>query len=522
MKDFDDEDLEFDDDLPELDLSDLDLEDEDTEASDSKKYELKKYDESLDDSEDFAALIKAEAFKAIDTKDSKASVPSTAVLDEEESDAEYFDYNEEDFDEEEEKKPSTGKLVAKILLGVFLMLIIALAVTIITPGGRKYIFDLVGSWVHDNMNKTLETTTAPEDILPTGVHTEYDMPSIIPLDDPTPTEEVTGAVVRPATKYRSEDYVKTYLLFGIEEIGGAANTDAILLLSVNTMDNSLKLTSIMRDTFVDIPGYYSNKINSVYAHGMKTGETLGEKRLNGGKLLTEVIEQTFNIDITGFACVNFKNFQDIIDRLGGIDLELGSSEASYLRTTNYISNPAYRTVQAGWNHMNGNQVLGYCRVRKRATLGGANADYGRTLRHRRVINAVVQQYKSLPLTDMYSALKDILGYIITDLTEEDISTMLRNIVENKTFSLEQFRLPVDGMFKDSGKKGIFNGKYTVTYALTLDKYRDDNIKALHDFVFLDDKIAAENEGAAGSTDTAAPEGETTPTPVSAPDAQPAA
>ena len=122
MKDFDDEDLEFDDDLPELDLSDLDLEDEDTEASDSKKYELKKYDESLDDSEDFAALIKAEAFKAIDTKDSKASVPSTAVLDEEESDAEYFDYNEEDFDEEEkEKKPSTGKLVAKILLGVFLM-----------------------------------------------------------------------------------------------------------------------------------------------------------------------------------------------------------------------------------------------------------------------------------------------------------------------------------------------------------------------------------------------------------------
>jgi LCP family protein required for cell wall assembly len=367
------------------------------------------------------------------------------------------------------------------------------------------------------MNKTLETTTKPEDILPTGVDTEYDMPSIIPLDDPTPTEEVTGAVVRPATKYRSEDYVKTYLLFGIEEIGGAANTDAILLLSVNTMDNTLKLTSIMRDTFVDIPGYYSNKINSVYAHGMKTGETLGEKRLNGGKLLTEVIEETFNIDITGFACVNFRNFQDIIDRLGGIDLELGSSEASYLRTTNYISNPAYRTVQAGWNHMNGNQVLGYCRVRKRATLGGANADYGRTLRHRRVINAVVQQYKSLPLTDMYSALKDILGYIITDLTEEDISTMLRNIVENKTFSLEQFRLPVDGMFKDSGKKGIFNGKYTVTYALTLDKYRDDNIKALHDFVFLDDKIAAENgEAATEGTDEAATTGETTPTPVSAP------
>jgi hypothetical protein len=73
------------------------------------------------------------------------------------------------------------------------------------------------------------------------------------------------------------------------------------------------------------------------------------------------------------------------------------------------------------------------------------------------------------------------------------------------------------MFKDSGKKGIFNGKYTVTYALTLDKYRDDNIKALHDFVFLDDKIAAENgEAATEGTDEAATTGETTPTPVSAP------
>ena len=115
MKDFDDEDLEFDDDLPELDLSDLDLEDEDTEASDSKKYELKKYDESLDDSEDFAALIKAEAFKAIDTKDSKASVPSTAVLDEEESDAEYYREFWEIVNKEDLSDPESYKKVESMM-----------------------------------------------------------------------------------------------------------------------------------------------------------------------------------------------------------------------------------------------------------------------------------------------------------------------------------------------------------------------------------------------------------------------
>ena len=509
MRDFDDEDLEFDDDLPELDLSDLDIEEEKETSGSEKKYELKKYEEDLDDSEDFAALIQAEAFKAIDTPGSKDKLPAEYTLDEEEDDAEYFDYDEKDFAEEQEK-PKTGKLIAKILLSILLMLIVALAITIITPSGRKYIFDVVGSWIHGNINKTINDELKPEDILPTGVDTEHDMPSIIPLEDPTPTV-ADGEVSKPV----SEDYVKTYLLFGIEEIGGAANTDAILLLSVNTKDNSLKLTSIMRDTYVDIPGYYSNKINSVYAHGMKTGETLAEQRLNGGKLLKEVIEKTFDIDIVGFACVNFRNFQDIIDRLGGIDLELGKAEASYLRTTNYISNPAYRTVQAGWNHMNGNQVLGYCRVRKIVTLGGENADYGRTVRHRRVINAVVQQYKSLPITDMYSALKDCLGYIISDLTEEEISTMLKDIVENKTFQLDQFRLPVDGKFKDSGKKGIFNGKYTVTYALLLDKYRDDNIQALHEFVFATGEDETAENGENAETDNTA-------TPVATPTAAPAA
>ena len=516
MKDFDDEDLEFDDDLPELDLSDLDLEEEEKDSSgSSKKYELKKYEEDLDDSEDFAALIQAEAFKALDVPESKAKVPSTLSLDEEESDAEYFDYDEDDFDEEEEKeKPKTGRMVGKILLGILLMLIVAVAVTIITPSGRKYIFDLVGSWIYGNVNRDIDKELDPEDILPTGVDTEHDFPSIIPLEDPTPTEGSGDVVpvVRPATEFRSEDYVKTYLLFGIEEIGGAANTDAILLMSVNTKDNTIKLTSIMRDTYVEIPGYYSNKINSVYAHGLKTGDTLAEQRMNGGKLLTQVIEKTFNIEIEGFACVNFRAFQDIVDRLGGIDLELGKAEASYLRTTNYISNPSYRTVQAGWNHMNGNQVLGYCRVRKIVTLGGENADYGRTLRHRRVINAIVQQYKSLPITDMYSALKDCLGYIITDLNEEDFSTMLKNIVENKTFQVDQLRLPIDGKFKDSSKKGIFNGKYTVTYALVLDKYLEDNIKALHEFVFLDGQEEA-------ATDASAEAGAT---PVASPSASPAA
>ena len=508
MSDFDDENLEFDEDLPELDLSDLDSLEE--EEKSEKKYQLKKYEGDSEDSEEFAELIKAEAFKALDIQEKGEQLPEEYTFDEnEQSDAEFFDYSEEDFDEEKKKKK--GGLALKIVIGVLALVLCFVAFVAFTEPGRNLLYKIGGTWIENNVNKEIDKETEPDAAYPTPNDPDKrnTVATIIPLEEgATPT--VVMETATPRSEFRSEDYVKTYLLFGIEEIAGA-NTDAMLLLSVNTKDNSIKLTSIMRDIYVDIPGYYPNKINSVYATGMKAGETVAEKKMAGGKLLTEVIEKTFDIEIEGFACVNFKNFENIINRLGGIDLELGSKEANYLCTTNYISNPSYRYVKAGWNHMNGNQVLGYCRVRKVATLGGASNDYGRTLRHRRVINAVVQQYKNLPLGDMYGVLKDCLAYVITDLTEEDFTSMLRDVFENKTFQLDQLRLPIDGKFKDSGKKGTFNGKYNVTYAIMLDNYLEDNIKALHEFVFLDgQEISASGEQTAGSGEPQLPT--VTPTP----------
>ena len=481
MKEYDDEDLEFDDDLPELDLSDLDFMEEEKE-DEPPKYQLKKYENDADDSEEFAALIKQEAFKALDIPEEEVKLPKTYTLDEEDDDAEYFDYTEEDFDTEEEKKVKTGGLVGKILLGILLALMVSAALLVLTEPGRNFLYNIAGSWVKGNMETDPSLYTHDDEEYPSPIEERTDLPTIVPLDedDPTPTPMET---VKTDSEFRSADYVKSYLLFGVEEIGGAANTDAILVMSVNTKEKTIKLTSLMRDTFVEIPGYYPNKINAAYASGMRKGDTIEEQKKNGAQLLLETIQKNYDIELTGYIFVNFKSFEKIIDRLGGIDLELGSSEASYLCTTNYISNPAYRYVHSGWNHMNGNQVLGYCRVRKRPTLGGANNDYGRTLRHRRVITAVINQYKSLPLTEMYSALKDCLGYFISNLTEEEISEMIHDVVENKIFTVENMRLPIDGKFRDSGKKGKFNGKINITYALDLDGYWDENLNAFHEFVF---------------------------------------
>ncbi|MBR4344829.1 MAG: LCP family protein [Lachnospiraceae bacterium] len=499
MKDFNDDDLEFDDDLPELDLSDLDMLTEES-SKKSKKYEIKKFEKNDDSSEDenLGELIKYEAMKALSIEDD-TKLPSDILADDE-SDAEYFDYTESDFDEEEEKPKKFG-LLLKFVIAFILAIMACAAFLVFTQPGRDFLYRIAGNWVSDQVNKNIEPDSNYN--IPTGDDTRYDIPTIYEK------EEVTQPPVieKNESKYRSEDYVKTYLLFGIEEIGGASNTDAIVLMSINTKDCTIKLTSLLRDTYVEIPNYYGNKINSVYAHGLRTGETTEEKKNNGATLLMNVIEETYDIEISGYACVNFNSFEKIIDRLGGIDIKLGATEARYLCNTNYISNPSYRYVKEGWNHLNGNQVVGYCRVRKVATLGGANNDYGRTVRHRRVLNAVVEQYKSLSLGEMYSALKDCLGYVFTNITEEQFTEMINNIVENKIFTVNEMRLPVDGLFKDSGKKGKFNGKYNVTYAILIDDKKEENIKALHEFVFLD---GAEPE-APTSPENPSPSGTVTPT-----------
>lgn len=401
----------------------------------------------------------------------------------------YYDYSESDFEEETGKKKHT---FLKILLILLLVLIIGGAFLTLTEPGRKIVYKIAAKFIVENVNgdSENENNNVTSQPLPTS---EIDDDRVDPASELTPLPAIDGTDDVP---YRHEDYVKTYLLFGIEEIDGASNTDTIMLVSVNTVDNTIKLTSILRDTYVEIPGYYSNKINAAYACGCKTGETTDERRENGAKMLVNVIENTYDVDISGYAYVNFSSFEKIVDRLGGIDIELGAKEAAYLNRTNYISNPAYRNVKEGMNHLNGNQALGYCRVRKVATLGGANNDYGRTVRQRRVISAIVNQYKNSALTDMIPILRDCLANIKTSLNEEQVSDLLYDVVENKIFTINQMRLPADELFRDSGKKGVFNGKYNVTYALVIDDYREENIKKFHKFLFLDEEEAEVPEDSA--------------------------
>lgn len=329
------------------------------------------------------------------------------------------------------KKHPFLKVTGILLLSILLLIVLGIG----TKPGRSLIYKAASKFVYSNIQ--------------TDISDEED------------NEDISNR--QPSLDVVHEDYVYNYLIFGIEEIGGAKNTDAMMIGSINMKDKTLKLTSLLRDSYVEIPGHKANKLNSAYSKG-------------GVDLLIKTIEQNYKIHIDGYASVNFEAFENLVDMLGGVTIELGKEEAAYLNKTNYISKKSNRNVKPGINKLNGNQVMGYVRVRKVKTLGGANNDYGRVVRQQRALSAMFDSLMSSKnLLKILPISKEALSYVTTDLNQKQIEKAMAAVIENKITTLETFRVPVDGAFEAPKK---YNG---IGYPIVLDW--DTNLVELYQFIF---------------------------------------
>jgi len=376
-------------------------------------------------------------------------------------------------------------IICSIICGVLLLIFCWL---VFTRSGRRVIYRLAGGYIYGGLGKDDEWEESSVIIPLDGTQANNRKNRNDSGSDDTGSGKNSGSfstdngdnsetvgneaktTPRILPDPRQEDYVSNYLLFGVEEIDGANNTDSIMIASINTKDKTIKITSIMRDTYVETEEHGPSKINAIYAK-------------SGAKAFVKVIEDYFRIKIDGYAYINFESFEKIIDTLGGIYIELGEEEAEYLNTTNYISNPKNRNVKPGLNLLNGNQALGYCRIRLVPTLDGTMDDFGRTIRHRRVIKAIFDQYKSKGLLELLRITNNILGYVKTNVSSEQIAKVIEDIVENKITKMDSKRLPVGGAFEVPVK---YNG---IGYPLIYD--RDKNIIQLYEFIYLDTETEAE-------------------------------
>lgn len=230
----------------------------------------------------------------------------------------------------------------------------------------------------------------------------------------------------PEALLGAEKEIVNILLIGQDrrEGEGRARSDAIILLSVNKNTKSIVLTSFLRDLYVQIPGYGSNRINASYAFG-------------GMELLDQTLEQNFGIHVDGNVEVDFNQFSQIIDLIGGVEISLRQDEARV------INEELGTALTEGAQKLNGAQALTYARIRKL----DADGDFSRTQRQRTLINAVVRQMKDAGVLKLMSIVDDIFPMVTTDMANTEIlgyATALLPLLSGA--EMVNQRIPADGAY----------------------------------------------------------------------------
>ncbi len=278
--------------------------------------------------------------------------------------------------------------------------------------------------------------------------------------------EVSGVKI-DENKLRYEKGVKNILVLGIDSRSmksTKSRSDVMIILTINEKTKKIVMSSIMRDTYVSIPGRSSNtKINAACAYG-------------GGPLAVKTVESAFGIKIDNFVLVNFYSFMDIVDALGGVDVEINNSEKKYIN--GYIaqinkkmgksadSGKLYKTGSSV--HLTGKQAMGYVRVRY-----SGNGDYERTERQREVLEQMIQKARKADYGKLVDILDSVTGNIATDMSSMDILGYAANAGKYLNYDIEQLRIPINGTYKG----GIYKG----AWVLRIDFEKNRN--ALYNAVF---------------------------------------
>lgn len=226
----------------------------------------------------------------------------------------------------------------------------------------------------------------------------------------------------------NDNMILNVLLLGTDSqsAGDGGRSDTILLISLDARHKKLKITSLMRDLWVKIPGHSQDRLNAAYAFG-------------GAKLTIDTIKTNFGVKPDRYALVDFDNFSHIVDSIGGIDINLTSSEASYI---NKNSGDKSVLKGSGKMHLNGRQALTHSR--NRDSIG---SDYDRTERQRNVIMAIFDKAKILNLAQITKLISTIAPMVTTNFKSSEIARLASNALTYLKFSVEQFRIPTDDNVK---------------------------------------------------------------------------
>lgn len=246
----------------------------------------------------------------------------------------------------------------------------------------------------------------------------------------------------PMTHYSdalSDRKVRNILIIGTDSRDTSeerGRSDSMILLSLNSRTNKMYLTSIMRDSYVDIDGYGWDKLTHAYSYG-------------GAELLMDTIERNFSIRIDDYIAINFNAFASIVDAVNGIEVDVSDAEAQEINTilqaeVNQLMGDDVNSdllEKGGKLILNGKQALSYSRIRY-----VGNSDFERTQRQRDVMEKIIKKLKSFRPSSIGGIIKSALPQFSTNMTTGELYLLSLRLPFLFSYDLEQQRIPAEDTY----------------------------------------------------------------------------
>lgn len=283
-----------------------------------------------------------------------------------------------------------------------------------------------------------------------SVPTPTALPGITKPPKPTeePVDEEMRKIHEQMDKYSKDEPITTagnvynILLVGIDKVkvkkDNGANSDSMILISLNYETKKMNMISLMRDMYVSIPRIGHRKLNAAYANG-------------GAPLLMETIQENLRIQVDRYIVVSFGDMVNIVDEIGKIHITFTDDEARSANET--ITSMCekmgledkieeYTFDKGGTYECNGIQAVAYARIRK-----VGNADYERTERQREVLSKLLSKLKQMRIDDLDRLANKLLPSITHNIPEDEYWGLVVKAPSLLGYEIKQDRIPYDNMFQ---------------------------------------------------------------------------
>lgn len=340
----------------------------------------------------------------------------------------------------EEKKPKSKKKIALIVL-----LAIVAVILVLILSGYLYIRSILGHANYEELD--------PNDL---GISSSQTLPDT----DPDAASSASSADALPTAPVELGD-VTNILLCGVDSRDmdkTSGRSDSMMILTIDKVHNSIKLTSLARDTRVAVDGHGQTKLTHAYAYG-------------GAQLAVKTVNQNFNMNIQDVVSVNFGQLASIIDYLGGVTIDVDAEEMkvmrSYVDELNSLGIPTDYVTEPGVQTLSGGQAVAYARNRYTGT------DITRMERQREVLHAMMDKAMKLKATQYPEFLSMVLSECTTSLSQDEMLSMGLWAVTSKP-EFQQMVLPND---RCNARGEMINGGWFFVYDLGTAS------RELHNFIY---------------------------------------